>query len=298
MSRFCRKIVNARFFHPTVIGVIIVASVIIGLETSEGIMDRHGELLSWIDAIILAVFAVEILLRLGAYGARPWRFFRDPWNVFDFTIVALCFLPATGPYAAALRLVRILRVLRLITVLPRLQVIVMALLRSIPSMGFIALLLFLHFYIYAVVGTFLFGNNDPMHFGTLGDSFLSLFRAVTLEDWTDLMYIQMYGSDVYPIFNYSGPAPEPQAFRVMSPVYFITFILFGTMIVLNLFIGVVVNSLHEAQLESELITREKHRARTGHTSAGDDVRELEHRLEELQKALHLVRRKLEKEVKK
>ncbi len=289
MQFLCQKIVQARLFQPFILGVIVVASIVVGLETFPRLMEKYGSAFRLFDITVLTIFVIEILIKVGAHGRRPWRFFRDPWNVFDFTIVSLAFLPATGPFAPVLRLARVLRVLRLISVVPRLQVIVTALLRSIPSMGFIGLLLMLHFYVYAVVGTFLFAQNDPMHFGSLHASFLSLFRTVTLEDWTDLMYIQMYGSDSYPIFGFEGEAPEPRAFPLLSPLYFVSFILFGTMIVLNLFIGVVVNSLHEVQVEAELEKRQRNLEKTGRPSLEDDILALEHRLEETHKLLQLLR---------
>jgi voltage-gated sodium channel len=292
MTRFCQTVVESRTFQPVIIGVILVASVIVGLETSEYLMSRYGGFFFVLDGAILGIFAAEIILRIGAHGNRPWRFFLDPWNVFDFVIVVICFIPATGPFAAVLRLARILRVLRLVSAVPRLQLIVMALLRSIPSMGFIGLLLLLHFYIYAVIGVFFFARNDPMHFGTLWDAFLTLFRAVTLEDWTDLMYIQIYGSDVYPIEGFLGVAPQPEAFPLLSPFYFISFILFGTMIMLNLFIGVVVNSLHEVQLESEMARREKHRVRYGGPTMEDEIQALEHQLENVRNSLQVLRHRI------
>jgi len=295
MRKFCQAIVESRPFQPFIIGVIVVASIIVGLESSVYLMQEYGRYFLIADGIILAIFASEIAIKIGAYGRQPWRFFRDPWNVFDFLIVAICFVPATGPFAAVLRLVRILRVLRLISAVPRLQVIVTALLRSIPSMGFVGLLLLLHFYVYAVIGTFFFRWNDPMHFGTLWDSFLSLFRTVTLEDWTDLMYIQMYGSDVYPIHGFDGVVPNPQAFPILSPIYFVTFVLFGTMIMLNLFIGVVVNSLHEVQLEAEMAKREKHMAKLGGLTLEDEIHSLEHQMESMHKTLQVLRHRIAKE---
>jgi voltage-gated sodium channel len=292
MRRFCQVIVESPTFQPVIVGVIILASIVVGLETSEYLMERYGGYFFVIDGIVLGIFVTEIAIKIGAHGRQPWRFFQDPWNVFDFVIVAICFVPATGPFAAVLRLARILRVLRLISAVPRLQVIVTALLRSLPSMGFVGILLFLHFYIYAVIGTFFFRGNDPMHFGTLWDSFLSLFRAVTLEDWTDLMYIQRYGSDMYPVYGFEGIAPNPESFPLLSPIYFVTFILFGTMIMLNLFIGVVVNSLHEVQLESEMARREKHRERFGGPSMEDEIHALEHQLEQMRNTLQLLRHRV------
>ncbi|MEQ9097131.1 MAG: ion transporter [Phycisphaerales bacterium] len=245
-----RQIAGAGWFHAFVVGVILVAAINVGLETYPLIMERIGPLLLGLDKIIIGIFVVELAIRIGAHWPRPWRFFLSGWNVFDFVIVAVCLLPMGGPYAAVLRLARVLRVLRLLTAVPRLRVLVMALLHAIPSISYVAILLFILFYVYAVMGTVLFAGNDPMHFGTLHRSMFSLLRTVTLEDWTDLYYIQAMGSDRYGIEGAPGPGPEPRAMPIIATVYFASFVIIGTMIVLNLFIGVVINSMTEAQAEN------------------------------------------------
>lgn len=168
----------------------------------------------------------------------------------------LCLLPVGAENAAAARLIRLLRVLRLFTAVPRLKIILAAMAHALPSIGYVGILLALLLYVYGVVGNTLFAANDPIHFGTLHTSMLSLIRVVTLEDWTDLMYIQIYGSDVY---GYSNAAqqlsPEqslawtPRARPLAGVVYFVSFVLVGTIIVLNLFVGIVLTSLTEAQAE-------------------------------------------------
>ena len=130
-----------------------------------------------------------------AQGRQPQNYFKDAWNIFDFSIVAVCLLPIqSNDFVAVLRLVRVLRVLKLVSAIPRLQVLVGAVLKSIPSIGYVFLLATLHFYIYGCMATFLYSENDPVHFRNLQTSMLSLFRAVTLEDWIDLIYINMYVS--------------------------------------------------------------------------------------------------------
>jgi voltage-gated sodium channel len=168
---------------------------------------------------------------------------------FDFTIVIVCFLPGDYHFAAVLRLARVLRVLRLVTAVPKLQLLVKALLKSIPSMTYVSLLLALHFYVYAVLGVFLWGKNDPTHFADLPTATISLFRIITLEDWTDIMYTNIYGSDNVPFEQFSEIPAEPSAAPVSAIIYFISFVVFGTMIMLNLFIGVIINSMNEAQKE-------------------------------------------------
>lgn len=240
-------IVRLRLFRRAVLVLILLASVIVGLETYPAVDDRIGGLLRTLDTVIIGLFVVEIVLRMVAYGRRWPRFFLDPWNVFDFVIVAVCLIPVGSQAAAAFRLVRVLRALRLLTSIPQLQIVIGALLRSLPSIGYVGMLLVLLFYVYAVIGTTLFGRNDPAHFGTLHDAAISLLRAVTLEDWTDLMYTQMVGSEAYPGHLPPPTEPEPRAMPILAVLYFGSFVLVGTMVVLNLFIGVVIGALTEEQ---------------------------------------------------
>lgn len=240
-------IVRLRLFRRGVLALIILASVIVGLETYPAVNERVGGLLRTIDAVIIGLFVVEIVLRMMSYGRRWPRFFLDPWNVFDFVIVAVCLIPVGSQAAAAFRLIRVLRALRLLTAIPQLQIVIGALLRSLPSIGYVGLLLVLLFYVYAVIGTTLFGRNDPAHFGTLHDAAISLLRAVTLEDWTDLMYTQMVGSEAFPGQLPPPTEPEPRAKPIAAVLYFGSFVLVGTMVVLNLFIGVVIGALTEEQ---------------------------------------------------
>lgn len=276
MIALAHRIVESRGFQNLILTAILGAGVIVGLETYPAVTAGYGELLRTLDWAILYLFAVEILLKILAHGGKPWDFFRNSWNVFDFVVVLVCFLPLNAHFVAVLRLARILRVLRLVTVLPRLQVLVGALLRSIPSMGYVGMLLFIHFYIYAVLGTFLFGANDPEHFGTLGISLLTLFQVVTLEGWVDILKMQMAASPGY------GP-----------PLYFISFIVVGGMIILNLFIGVIMNSMQESTAEIEA----RRFAKAGpHASAGltnDDFVHIERQLADLQKQIAVMRHRRE-----
>lgn len=246
-----RFIVDSIFFQYFIITVILATGLIVGLETYPAIMATHGDLLHVLDHIVLYIFVIEILLKIGSNGSKPWEYFYDGWNVFDFIIVAVCFLPIGGAYIAVLRLARILRVLRLITAMPRLQLLVGALLKSFPSMSYVGILLILLFYIYAVLGTFLFGMNDPLHFGDLQTSFLTLFKVITLEGWIEIMNIQIFGSHIYGYENFKHIVTQPMAHPFAAPLYFISFILLGTMIMLNLFIGVIINGMDETRKEAE-----------------------------------------------
>ncbi len=144
-----------------------------------------------------------------------------------------------------------LRVFRLLKALPNLQLIIGALLKSIPSMAYVGILLGLLFYVYAVAGVFLFGKNDPLRFGHLGVALLSLFQTVTLEGWTDLMFTQMHGCARAGYGDHPELCLQPAARPIAALAYFISFVLIGTMIILNLFIGVIMNGMEEAQSERE-----------------------------------------------
>jgi voltage-gated sodium channel len=290
MSNQLKRIVESRGFNRFIILVIVAAAVLIGLETSSKLMHSHGHLLHLFDKIILGIFTIEALMKIASHGKRPWRYFLDGWNVFDFSIVAVCFLPMDGQYAAVLRLARVLRVLRLVTTVPRLQLLVGALLKSIPSMIYVSVLLSILFYIYGIIGTFLFGKHDALHFGTLGASMLSLFQIVTMEGWVDLMYLQMYGTS-----QLSGQPVTPTGHSVAAVVYFVSFILLGTMIMLNLFIGVIMKSMSEVEQENESADRLKHRREYGSVTIADEIKRLERQVDALKESLTLVLHRVEQE---
>jgi len=167
MNAKLNALVHARWFETTIMVVIILAGVLAGLETSLALVARYGAWLEALDLLVLAIFVVEIALKMAVHGRQPWHYFREGWNVFDFTIVALCCLPMNAQFAAVLRLARALRLLRLVTALPRLQLLVGALLKSLGAMGYVGLLLALMFYIYGVAGVHLFREADADHFSSL-----------------------------------------------------------------------------------------------------------------------------------
>jgi voltage-gated sodium channel len=287
---FCQHILAARWFQPFIVGVILAAGALVGLETYPALYLRFGAWFRGIDQFILGTFVVEMFLKIGAHGRRPWGFFQDPWNGFDFLIVAVCLLPLEGQYLAVLRLARVLRVLRLVTVLPRLQLLVGALLKGLPSMGYVGLLLLLLLHIYAVIGVFLFGTNDPARFGSLSTALLSLFQVVTLDNWSDILYSQMSGS---PAAGDRGNLTSPGARPYAAVVYFVSFILLGTMIMLNLFIGVIIGGMQEAQREADSAEREKHSTQLHQTTLSDELKLLERQLEQLQGQLQGLRHRAE-----
>ncbi|MBM3277755.1 MAG: ion transporter [Candidatus Handelsmanbacteria bacterium] len=246
-----RKVAAARWFQNGVTLVILFAGVLVGVETNAEFAAAHHGVLLFLDRLILGIFTLEMLIKMGAEGRRPWNCFGDPWNVFDFLIVAVCYLPIHSQYVTVLRLLRLLRVLRLVRALPRMQLLVAALFKSIPSMVYVAGLMMLLFYVYAVAGVFVFGKNDPIHFSSLGRAMLSLFGVVTLEGWVELMNIQIYGCDRYGYGEFPELCTSPLAMPAAGIGYFVSFVLLGTMVVLNLFIGVIMNGMEEAQRERQ-----------------------------------------------
>lgn len=287
-----RNIVESTSFQAFIVAMILVAAVLVGAETYPSVVEQYGGTLHTLNTVILWIFVVEAVLKMAQHGSRFYRYFQDPWNVFDFFIVVVCFLPVNASYAAVLRLARILRTLRLMTALPQLQLLVGALIKSVPSMGYVGLLLSLNFYVYAVMGVFLFRDNDPVHFKDLPTSMLSLFRVVTLEDWTDVMYIQMYGSDVYAYANTTGLPTTPCAMPVVGAFFFVSFVMFGTMIMLNLFIGVILNSMDEAKLERDLEERQKREQTTGVASPSDDLNQIMEQVNDLSAKLQLLQQRI------
>ena len=226
-ARIAESLDTGRIHH-FIIGIILINAVVIGLETSDGLMANHGTWLFVLDRLFLGVFILEALAKIWAFG--PKRYFRDGWNLFDFAIVLASLIPSTGQFATLARLARLLRILRLVSAFPELRLVVQTLVRSIPSMGHVVLLMSIVFYIYGVAGFYLFRDIDPTHWSSLGISLLTLFRVVTLEDWTDVMYAAMQGSS-------------------WAWVYFVSFVVLGTFVVVNLFIAVVLNNLDEAKAE-------------------------------------------------
>jgi voltage-gated sodium channel len=293
MVKFCEWAVPTRWFQYSVLAVIVFAAALVGLETYPDIVDKYEGWFNWLNQIVLWIFVLEAAMKMLRHGRHWYRYFFDPWNVFDFIIVAVCFLPLDSSYASVLRLARIMRALRLMTAMPQLQVIVGALIKSIPSMAYVGILLALNFYVYAVIGVFMFGENDPIHFRDLPTAMLSLFRVVTLEDWTDVMYIQMYGSNVYAYDNTTGIEPVPNAMPILGAAYFVSFVMFGTMIMLNLFIGVILNSMEEAKDEQERESL-KERIQSGERGTlADEIGRIQHKMDDLSEHLQTLKMQAE-----
>ena len=218
-----QKILESRTFEWTITALILVNAVILGLESSPSMMAAWGPLLTGLDKALLAVFVVELGLKLLIYRQK---FFQSAWNLFDFTIIAIALVPASGPLSV-LRALRVLRVLRLITIIPSLRRVVGAMLSALPSMGSIIVLLALVFYVSAVMATKLFAATEPEAFGDLGRSLYTLFQLMTLDGWSGEIVKPVLENHPYAMF------------------FFLPFILFSAFVVLNLFIGVVVGAMQD-----------------------------------------------------
>ena len=213
-----------------IIVVIVVNAIVLGLETSKPIMAQFGGLILAIDQACLAIFVVEIAAKLIARGSR---FFRDGWNLFDLAVVAIALVPSSGGLSV-LRALRILRVLRVVSVAPRLRRVVEGFITALPGMGSVFLLMSIIFYIGAVIATKIFGADFPQWFGSLGQSGYTLFQVMTLESWS--MGIVRPVLEVYPY----------------AWAFFIPFILVTTFAVVNLLVGLIVNSMQDAHQEEDV----------------------------------------------
>jgi voltage-gated sodium channel len=231
------RIVNGPAGQGFIMGVILFNAVVLGLETSATVMARVGPVILFLDGLCLAIFVAEIAAKMFA---RDLRFFRDGWNIFDLFVVGIALVPATQGLSV-LRALRILRLLRIVSVTPRLRRVVEGFLSALPGMASVFLLMGIIFYIFAVMATKLFAANFPQWFGDLGNSAYSLFQIMTLESWS--MGI------VRPVME-----EFPHAW-----LFFVPFILVTTFAVMNLVVGLIVNSMQEAHQEEETAATEAYR---------------------------------------
>lgn len=222
-----RSYFESKNFNIQITTIILINSILIGLETSRPIMKTYGVFIDLFDLVILILFSIEIVLKIFVYR---FSFFRNGWNLFDFGIVAISLIPAAGSFSV-FRALRIIRTLRLLKSIPKLRLIIESLLKSIPSIGWISVLLGIVYYTFAVIGVNLYGDVYPDFFGDMGKALFTLFQVMTLESWS------------------SGIARPIMQEAPLSGVYFITFILIATYTTLNIFIAIVVNTMNEISLK-------------------------------------------------
>lgn len=231
-----RRIVDSTAFTATVFCLIAANAALLGIETYTGVVHQWHVVLKAAEHLFLAVFTAEILLRAAAHADRPRDFLRDPWNIFDLLVVTVAFMPFARENATVLRLLRLARVLRAARFLPQLRIVIVAVGKSLPGTLSFLLVGALLLYVYAMVGWVFFADDDPEHYGSLGRAVLTLFLLMTLDGLGDAVRAGLEISR-------------------WSIVYFASFVLLGSFVLVNLLIGVVINSLQEAR---ELEARQDH----------------------------------------
>ena len=252
-------------FELTVITIIVVSALLIGAKTYEEEASRFQEVILWLDVAVTVFFLVEILIRMAA-ERRLRDFFRKGWNVFDFLIVTASLIPMDDSEMVLLaRLLRIFRVLRLVSMIPELRLLIAALFKSIPRMGYVALLMFIIFYIYGAIGSFLFASVDEKLWGNISLAMLTLFQVATFESWATAV--------LYPTMEH-----YPYAW-----IYFLTFIFLNAFIFLNMMIGIVLDVMQKESLAIELETGEGEAAELH--GLRDDVRQLRDQLSRMEALL-------------
>ena len=216
-----KHFVSSKPFQHFITGLIVFNGITLGLATSQDVMARYGTVLHLIDSIIIAIFTVEITLRIAVHRLQ---FFKDPWSLFDFFVVAISLIPATGGLSI-LRVLRVLRLFRLLTVVPQMRTIIGALIGVIPGIASVSMVLLLFFYVFAIMATQLYGQHFPQWFGSLGESMYTLFQIMTLESWS------------------MGIARPVMEISPYAWIFFVIYILIVTFIMVNLFIGLIVDAI-------------------------------------------------------
>ena len=267
IAAHARSIADSQRFQAFIFGVIVFNAVVLGLDTYDGLRDDVGSLLTVLNDACLGIFVVEVAIRIAAYGRRPQDFFKEGWNVFDFIVIGAAFLPGLRQNATLLRLVRLLRVVRLVSVLPELRVLIAGMGRALPPIGSMGVLALLFLYVYGMLGWILFGDELPERWGDIGDAMLTLFTVFTLEGWNDVLY-------------------QAQEVHSWSWIFFISFVLLASLLIINILIAIIINAMEEAR---EAESREElQRLREEAEEAGgeyDPHMETARRIAELKQAL-------------
>jgi len=262
-ARF-EKLRSNKFFEAMVIAIIVISALVIGAKTYDETTQVEQWLL-YLDIAVTIFFLIEILIRMAAERSLL-DFFKKGWNVFDFLIVTASLIPMDDSEMVLLaRLLRIFRVLRLVSMIPELQMLLSALVKSVPRMGYVVLLMFIIFYIYAAIGSFLFHNVDEGLWGNISLAMLTLFQVATFESWaTAVLYPAM---EVYPY----------------AWIYFLTFIFLNAFIFLNMMIGIVLDVMQKESAQMALDNGEGEEAEL--QSLRNDVRGLKAQLDRMESAL-------------
>ena len=252
MNTMVRSIVLSSIFQNMIITLIIINGITMGIETSRSLDMSYREVIEYFNSFVIAVFTIEIIMRIYVHRVE---FFKDPWSIFDFIIVAISLVPA-GEGLEIIRVLRVLRLFRLITVIPQMRKVVSALGSVIPGMSSIAAILILFFYVFAIIATKLYGDTFPQWFGTLGESFYTLFQIMTLESWS--MGVVRPVMEIHP----------------NSWVFFIIFILIATFIMVNLIIAIVVDAMSAINQDGDKIDNQEDITLVEIKALKDEIREL------------------------
>lgn len=255
-----RSLVTSPRWERAIVTLIVINAITLGLETSATVMQLAGSIINTLDTIILAIFVVEIALRLYAHGLSFWR---EGWNVFDFAVVAIALLPNTGNFSV-LRSLRIIRAFRLISAVKSVRRVVNGLINALPGMGAVIMLLLIVYYVFAVMATKLYADVTPEYFGTLGLSAFSLFKVMTLEGWPEIADAVI--------------EKERSAY-----LFFIVYILVTSFAVLNLFIGIIVDAMQKEQ--EELLQEDREREEAEFKVVVNELRELRREVAQLKQSL-------------
>ncbi|MFJ2814665.1 ion transporter [Streptomyces sp. NPDC091279] len=224
----CRTLTETRWFACGVLVVILLNAALLGLETYSGLAEEWHRPLRLAEHTCLAAFSAEILIRIAAHADRPRDFFKDPWNLFDLAVVLCAFLPLVRENTTVLRLLRLARVLRTARFLPQLRIVLSAVVRSLPGTLSFLLVGALLLYLYAMVGWVFFGSADPQHYGSIGRAVLTLFLLMTLDGIGDAVHAGLEVSR-------------------WSILYYASYVLLASFVLVNVLIGVVITSLDEAR---------------------------------------------------
>ena len=226
-GRLARLVDSARF-NGLIAGVIVANAVVLGLETYPGVMAAHGSLLVGLNAVFYGVFVVELVLRVASYGRRPQDFFRSGWNVFDLVVIGAAAIPGIREQTQLLRLLRLARVVRLVRFLPDARILILTVVKSVPSVFSTVVLTFLLMFVYGMTGWSLFGQALPESWGTIGQAMVTLFILLTLE-------------------NFPTYLSEAEAVSPFAQLFFISYVVLAAFIVFNLLIGIVIASMEKAR---------------------------------------------------
>ncbi|MBE9525987.1 MAG: ion transporter [Proteobacteria bacterium] len=266
MSNTIKQFIAAKYFQYFITFLIILNGILLGMATSADLMQKYGLLIQTMDNIIVAIFTLEISLRIYVHRSR---FFKDPWSLFDFFVVTISLIPANDGLSI-LRVLRVLRLFRLLTIVPQMRLIISAILSVIPGMASVSLVLLLFYYVFAIIATNLFSETFPQWFGSLGESMFTLFQIMTLESWS--MGIARPIIEVHPY----------------AWIFFVVYILIVTFIMVNLFIGLIVDAIFTIKGEdnkSESIEEADHQ---------HEIKNLQNEIKELKQLIKNVDQKLSK----